>query len=312
MTRLSHLNSLQALEAAIRCGSLKKAARELNISAAAVGQRIRTLEEYIGRPLLTRDSSGLVASSELREAEAQLAQGFACLQQAAETLRIPHSNRVTVAGNADWQDLWLRPRIQYFTQQHPEIELFVAGNPPSDPSGLNEPDLTVEFCEGEADTLLFREYQLPLISPENKARIQHIAESEKLDGFPLLHLLEASGDPKLLNWPGWVKQFGGRSSGAERGVRYSRLTHGLQGVHSHAGVLLGGVSLLIDEMESGKIELPFAAEKGRWSHYGYHLQLRPQSSGRKPVQVFVQWLCHQAASTREQLERLVTPKTVPA
>ena len=55
----THLKSLQALELAIRCGSLTGAADRLGITPAAVGQRIRALEDYLGTDLLLRGRSGL-------------------------------------------------------------------------------------------------------------------------------------------------------------------------------------------------------------------------------------------------------------
>jgi LysR family glycine cleavage system transcriptional activator len=48
MSAATHLKSLQALEMAIRVGSLKGAANHLGITPAAVGQRIRSLENYLG------------------------------------------------------------------------------------------------------------------------------------------------------------------------------------------------------------------------------------------------------------------------
>ena len=55
MAAISHLRSLQALESAIRLGSLTAVANELGITPAAVGQRIRALEDYLGIDLLVRE-----------------------------------------------------------------------------------------------------------------------------------------------------------------------------------------------------------------------------------------------------------------
>jgi LysR family glycine cleavage system transcriptional activator len=45
MVAVTHLKSLQAVELAIRKGSLKEAADVLGITPAAVGQRVRALED---------------------------------------------------------------------------------------------------------------------------------------------------------------------------------------------------------------------------------------------------------------------------
>lgn len=63
MPALSRLKSLQALEMALRCGLLRAAAQQLGITPAAIGQRIRALEEHLDTQLLKRGPSGLEPSA---------------------------------------------------------------------------------------------------------------------------------------------------------------------------------------------------------------------------------------------------------
>ena len=65
MTAVSHLKSFQALELALRTGSLKAAADALAITPAAVGQRIKALEDYLGIDLVVRARSGLCPTATL-------------------------------------------------------------------------------------------------------------------------------------------------------------------------------------------------------------------------------------------------------
>ena len=51
---LRHLNGLRAFEAAARHLSFKKAARELNVTPAAVSSQIRLLEQRLNQPLFHR------------------------------------------------------------------------------------------------------------------------------------------------------------------------------------------------------------------------------------------------------------------
>ncbi len=55
-----HLNALRAFEASARHQSFSAAAAELNVTAAAVGQLVRSLEDWLGTPLFVRGSSGRV------------------------------------------------------------------------------------------------------------------------------------------------------------------------------------------------------------------------------------------------------------
>lgn len=55
-----HLNALRAFEASARHQSFSAAAAELNVTAAAVGQLVRSLEDWLGTPLFVRGSRGRV------------------------------------------------------------------------------------------------------------------------------------------------------------------------------------------------------------------------------------------------------------
>jgi LysR family glycine cleavage system transcriptional activator len=55
-----YLNALRAFEASARHQSFSSAASELNVTPAAVGQLVRTLEDWLGVPLFQRASSGKV------------------------------------------------------------------------------------------------------------------------------------------------------------------------------------------------------------------------------------------------------------
>ncbi|MGA0525133.1 LysR family transcriptional regulator, partial [Escherichia coli] len=53
-----YLNALRAFEASARHQSFSAAAAELNVTPAAVGQLVRSLEASLGTPLFHRGSGG--------------------------------------------------------------------------------------------------------------------------------------------------------------------------------------------------------------------------------------------------------------
>lgn len=60
--RIDHAQ-LRALAAVIREGSFERAAQSLNVTASAVSQRVKALEDRVGR-LLVKRSSPAVATTE--------------------------------------------------------------------------------------------------------------------------------------------------------------------------------------------------------------------------------------------------------
>ena len=83
---LTHLNALLAFEASARLGNFTRAAEELGVTPAAVGQQVRILEDYLGRKLFHRTPEGLKATSAASPALAELHGGFDSLAAAFKRL----------------------------------------------------------------------------------------------------------------------------------------------------------------------------------------------------------------------------------
>lgn len=302
MTSLNHLKAMQALDAALRTGSLTSAARELGITPAAVGQRIKALEDFAGYPLLSRGSSGLVPTPALREAAADLARGFQHLSDAAERLGLENGRTVTVMADADWAGLWLAPRLASFQAQHPFIVLNICHETSAGPARTRiDFNVTYRQIDSSAE-LLFRDYLVPVCSPENARRILSLPEDSRLEGFPLLHLEYYAADPEALTWPAWVDRFGYRRTDASRGVRYRQISQGLDAVRSDAGVLLCGLALVMAGLAKGSLAAPFGTAKGRLTGYGYVLSTRSAALTRPACRRFMSWLQQEAAKTGAALE----------
>ena len=175
MSSPSYLRSLQALELAIRTGSLRAAAEALAITPAAVGQRVKALEDYLGVDLLARGRSGLRPTHSLAAALPHLTAAFQELQLAANLLELQRGQEVHVAAVPDFADLWLKPRLAAFKAEHPNL-LFCINGEGDAPLRLGHFDCEISFGRPEdgAD-LLFRDYVLPIASAENTARIPRLA-----------------------------------------------------------------------------------------------------------------------------------------
>ncbi len=304
MRPLTHLKALQALEAALRHGTLAGAAVELGVTSAALGQRIRALEDYIGQPLLVRGSSGVVPTLMTNEAVADLALGFEKLNRVAELFQTAHLGRVTLCGDPDWIQLWLEPRLPRFVRDNPQAEVRVLRAGDGDVAESSA-DLRVEYGDWQnvSDAIpLFGDYCVPLCSDDNIRRIHQLPGRPQLEGQPLLHLENLTGDPEQISWHDWVARFGFRQTGMDRGVRYSQISHGLQAVVADAGTLLCRLSLALQHLDNGDISMPFGPRLGRASAHGYYLMQRDIGLRHPLVGRFKDWLLAEAAPTRARIE----------
>ena len=98
--------------AAVEAGTLEAAARTLHITPSAVSQRIRSLEERIGRTLLVRTKP--LRATEAGEAIVRLARQLALLEH--DTLRVLGLDddgpaRLALAVNADSLATWFLPAL---------------------------------------------------------------------------------------------------------------------------------------------------------------------------------------------------------
>lgn len=303
MSAANHLRALQALELAVRGGSLKRAAEQLSITPAAVGQRIRALEDYLGLELLVRGRSGIQPTAQLRKAIEHLSSAFQHLDAVSSILDFQRVDEVHVVADTDWEQLWLRPRLPAFKRENPNILLCINGIGDV-PMRLGQEDCRVWFGAPAPDAnsaVLFADYLVPISSPENAARVARQPKQATLEGFPLLHLSKYAADPAAIDWPRWVERHGFRKVGADRGLRYRQLAHALEAVTSNAGLLLGGIALILDHLERGEITAVFPPQKGSWTQHAYQVSFRKHAARRSASQVFRAWLLQESAGTSRTL-----------
>jgi len=118
------LTALRAFEAAARHGSFSAAARELNVTHAAIAQHVRALETHFGLSLMQRDGRGMATTADGAALAATLSDAFAQISAASRDLLNRSKTRaLRVAVTPSLAAHWLMPRIGSFWGNHPDIEL---------------------------------------------------------------------------------------------------------------------------------------------------------------------------------------------
>lgn len=293
---IRHLNALQALDLAVRHGSLKAAAVALSITPAAVGQRIKTLEDYLGVELLVRARTGLRPSVELEAALEHLNLAFTELAKASNALEMQRGNEIHIAADTDWINLWLKPKLPDFKSKFPNVKFCLNGEGDALPR-LGPADCEIRFCAYDASVnldLLFHDYLVVIASPENERRIMALPTDQRLEGFPLLHLDFYRNDPNAVTWPNWVKRHGFRSNAPERGIRFQRIEPAIEAVVSNAGCVISGIAMLKDKVEAGQLRLPLSTRGGSWTEHAFCANFRPSMATKPSIKQFRRWLLERA------------------
>jgi len=310
MAALTHLRSLQALELALRTGSLTGAAATLAITPAAVGQRIKALEEYLGTELLVRGRLGLRAAPAAAAVLPHLAGAFRDLENVAAMLDMQRGQDIHIAAPSDFIELWLRPRLHRFTGAYPNVRFNINGEGKA-PLRIAPTDCELRFGpareSGNVD-VLFPDFVLPVTSPEMNARIAQVAKRNQLEGFPLLHLDFYKEDPAVPGWPEWIRARKLRRTEPNRGIRYPRISTVVDAVLANAGIALCGIALVAPLLDDERLSLPFPVSTGKWTEHAFTARFRSDALARPQVRRFREWLEAEAAATRQWLARKSSSK----
>lgn len=122
------LNALRVFDAAARHLSFTRAADELAVTPAAVGQQIRALEDHLGTVLFRRTSKGLELTQEGSAGLDSLREGFLKFEESVSAMQAGQSSdSYTIAVPREFYAQWLAPRLARFAEKNSDIRFtFVA------------------------------------------------------------------------------------------------------------------------------------------------------------------------------------------
>ncbi|SMC20945.1 transcriptional regulator, LysR family [Andreprevotia lacus DSM 23236] len=297
-----HLNALRAFEASARHQSFAAAAQELHVTPAAVGQLVRTLEDWLGAPLFVRSSSGRVRLQPTATAERALPEIRAGLDRLAlglERLREGSASGVlTVTVSPAFAAKWLLPRIERFQAAWPDTDVRLDTSLKPVDFVAQRIDAGVRYGAGHwpglaADKLLEEEIY-PVCAPgwlQQHPALQHPAD---LAGEALIHDLSLAGHAGYPSWANWLAHAGASEVPTTRGMQINNAAAVLQAAIDGQGVALARSVMARDDLASGRLLRLFPT-----IHYAsplaYYIVYRPECATLPRLAAFRDWLLVEAA-----------------
>ena len=146
------LNGLRVLDAAARHLSFTRAADELAVTPAAVGQQIRALEDTLGVVLFRRTPKGLELTPEGEAGLDNLRAGFLQFEESVRAMQAGQSSKsLTIAAPRDLTAKWLAPRLAAYGRTDPELRfVLIAADGDLDFTEANL-DLAIRLVEGPGE-----------------------------------------------------------------------------------------------------------------------------------------------------------------
>lgn len=146
------LNGLRVFDAAARHLSFTRAADELAVTPAAVGQQIRALEDLLGVVLFRRTPKGLELTPEAENGLDALRAGFLQFEEAVRAMQAGQSSKsLTIAAPRDFTAKWLAPRLAAYGQNDPELRFILLNIDDEVDFTQANIDLAVEWAAGPGE-----------------------------------------------------------------------------------------------------------------------------------------------------------------
>ncbi|MEM8539332.1 MAG: LysR substrate-binding domain-containing protein [Pseudomonadota bacterium] len=255
---LPSLDHLRAFEAAGRQLSFKAAATELNVTPAAIGQRIRSLEAQLGTPLFVRKVRQIEMTESGKALLADVADGLSIIRAGILRLDQKQSNRVlNVSTTNTFAETCLLPNLPEFLQSNPGHDVRIIStdrrlNPEDD-----DIDLFIRFGRGKdhglKSRLLTQDVYVPVASPDFLSRQVKIQTADQLVSLPLIETdwqVEKSFSPR---WRTWFANRGLPASDVNAQIRVTVEGHAIRAASTGQGVALVNRTFISSELASGTL-----------------------------------------------------------
>ena len=302
-----HLNALRAFEASARHQSFSAAAVELHVTPAAVGQLVRSLEEWLGTPLFVRSSSGrvrLVATDAAARALPDIRAGFDRLIVGLERLKEGAIGGVlTVTVSPAFAAKWLLPRFERFQAICPDTDVRLETSLKPVDFVAQQVDIGVRYGPGTwpglaADKLMDEEIY-PVCSPELLRQNRRLNKPSGLAHVTLIHDLSMDGHAGFPTWDKWLKKAEMSDIATSRGMKINNSAAVLQAAIEGPGVALARSVMAHDDLAVGRLIRLFP-DIAFESELAYYVVYRPECASLPRLATFRDWLLKEAASENRQ------------
>jgi LysR family glycine cleavage system transcriptional activator len=285
--RLPPLNSLKCFEAAGRLLSFTDAARELNVTQAAISHQIKVIEAFLGVSLFNRYPRRLTLTDQGKALLPDVIEAFDRVSSAVASLsREQYSNVLSVRLAPSFAAKWLSPRLKYFWLQYPEIDLRLYHAHPAVDFDREDIDIAVTYGKGDwpgvvSEKLLSLDF-FPVCSPSFLNTDKPLTDLHNLRYYALLH------DANYECWRDWLALAGIDDIEASRGTIIDDTNVLIQAAMDGQGIALGSTTFVADLLDSGRLIKPF--DISLVNEFAYHVVYPAAHLHNPAVRAFKEWL----------------------
>lgn len=286
------LKALRAFEAVVRCGGVGRAAAELGVTQPAVSQRLRQLEDSVGRALLRRTGQGVVVDPQAELYASRIRRALDEIDRATAALMDDHAGELTVSLLATFAQRWLIPRLSGFHDSHPDLEIRLLTTSREVDLGRRDVDLSIQCGSGRwagcrSDFLM--ENRIGLAAAPGLAARQPLRSAADLADHVLIRI---DAMPRSRDWPEWLAAAGIPDLVPHRWLTFSTSTQALEAAVAGLGIAISHGPFVADAMASGHLVRPLDLTLA--SAEGDYYLVAGRRDDRPRIRAFRRWLLAEA------------------
>jgi LysR family transcriptional regulator, glycine cleavage system transcriptional activator len=302
LSRLPPLNSLRTFAVAAKHLSFARAAAELHVTAAAVGQQVRQLEAYLGCALFERHARALRLTAPGLALLPGLSEGFERIVEALALLATNEADGpLTVSVTPSFAAKWLVPRLENFNAAHPGIDVRLSATMALVDFAAEDFDCSIRYGAGAYPGLvvekLLAEAVFPVCSPSLLAGAEPLDRPAALRHHTLLHDESPDRDASCPDWRMWLGAAGVGDVNAAQGPRFNQSSLVLEAAIAGQGVALAKAQLAEADLKARRLVRPFGA--ARRVEFAYYFVSPPNRSALPKVEAFRRWLRSETAEAED-------------
>ncbi|PRD42479.1 transcriptional regulator [Phyllobacterium phragmitis] len=286
-----NLNSLAYFEAVARTGRVSLAAAELGVSAAAVSQQLKQLEEQWGVRLFRRKDRRLSLTIDGEMLYQTTTTAFRMIRGArSAVLRQRSSRQLTIRSSPSFAVRWLTPRLKHFLDANPEWGLRVDATPDFSDFETEVVDLDLRYGSGSWEGLhtecIINDFVLPMCSPAYRDQMKALSDDPTalFNQARLIHSVKA-----LYQWDVWLIVHGIDPPTEQAPLRFDRSSMAIQLARDGAGIVLDSATLAQEDLERGTL-VPLSTVFDVVEFPAYWVVCPPRHANRRTVRLFTDWI----------------------
>ncbi len=297
MPQWPSLNALHTFLMVCRHLSMKRAARELRVTPAAVSQQVRLLEEHFGFTLVRRTPRGVQPTERAQRLLPELSKAFDSIERVVDAAQQLEQSQLRVAVAPAFAAAYLASKLGEFTRNHNGIEVSLLADSRIVDYAEQDIDIGVRYGRGHYTGLAAERLMADAVFPVSAPKLAARRAGRSNDELPLLHDDSLAFDGSFPTWATWFSETTRCHPKPTAGPRFNTAHDAIAAAIAGDGMLLARRSLVRTHLATGRLQRTSADELT--VPHGFFVVYRPSSRDRSNLHAFRDWLHDSFGDTRK-------------